>query len=112
MFFTQIGGSPSDTTPPVISGCPSGITVQAISGENTAQAVWTEPTATDDSGKSPNLRQSHSPGFRFTLNPPTTEVTYEFTDDARNTARCSFTVTVSGKSFTVGMDFDTIWLLD
>ena len=38
---------PKDTTPPIISGCPSDIIVITDAGECSKKVSWTEPTATD-----------------------------------------------------------------
>ena len=54
--------------------------------------MWTEPTATDNSGMTPTVTQSHQPGDSFLVG--TTQVTYTFTDIAGNEAMCSFTVTI------------------
>ena len=56
---------------------------------------WTEPTATDNSGMTPTVTQSHQPGDSFPVG--TTQVTYSFTDMAGNQATCTFSVII-GKS--------------
>ncbi|XP_038069011.1 mucin-17-like isoform X20 [Patiria miniata] len=76
-----------DMTPPVISGCPSDITLPA--GQNVAN--WTEPTAVDNSGLVPAVIKSHEPGAVFA--DESTNVSYTFTDAAGNVAKCVFTVT-------------------
>ena len=78
--------------PPIINGCPDPVSVM-IPVEMTSMSItWTEPTATDNSGMTPIVTQSHQPGDRFSIG--TTQVTYTFTDIAGNQAQCSFTVTV------------------
>ena len=54
--------------------------------------TWTEPTATDNSGMTPTVTQSHQPGDSFPIR--TTQVAYTFTDMAGNIAVCTFTVTI------------------
>ena len=54
--------------------------------------TWTEPTATDNSGMTPTVTQSHQPGDSFTVG--ITQVTYTFTDMAGNSAMCTFSVTI------------------
>ena len=54
--------------------------------------TWTEPTATDNSGMTSTVTQSHQPGDSFNVG--TTTVTYTFTDMAGNQAQCSFSVTL------------------
>ena len=54
--------------------------------------IWTEPTATDNSGMTPNVLQTHLPGFMFPVG--TTHITYTFLDAPGNVATCLFTVTI------------------
>ena len=64
-------------------------------GRNSGMLTWTEPTATDNSGMTPTVTQSHQPGDSFNVG--TTTVTYTFTDMAGNQAQCVFTVIVGNK---------------
>ena len=84
-----------DSQPPVLSSCPSNITVTVGLGNATAQASWSEPTATDNS-LPPNVTSTHDSGDYFPIG--STVVTYTATDAFQLTATCSFTVTVIGKS--------------
>ena len=54
--------------------------------------TWTEPIATDNSGMTPTVTQTHQPGDRFPVG--TTRVTYTFSDIAGNQAMCFFMVTL------------------
>jgi len=84
-----------DNTAPVISGCPSNITVYTGVGNNncTQTATWTQPAATDNcSNITTWLSRSHVPGATFGIG--TTPVTYVFEDGAGNRSTCSFSVTV------------------
>ncbi len=103
--FTDVAGNVSDTCSftvevvdnqkPVISGCPSNMTVYTSSGSCTATATWTEPTATDNCTSSGALvwTKSHSPGATFSTG--TTTVTYTVKDGNENISNpCTFTVTV------------------
>ena len=78
-----------DTTAPVISNCPTDITIEATSS---CQAIvsWTAPTATDNC--SATLSVDHGPGTSFPFG--TTLVTYKATDPSNNTITCSFNVNV------------------
>jgi gliding motility-associated-like protein len=78
-----------DNTNPVITGCPSNITVSANSS-CTATATWTIPQATDNC--SVTLTSTHSPGSTFVLG--TTQVKYTATDGTGNSSTCTFNVTV------------------
>jgi hypothetical protein len=82
-----------DNTPPVITGCPSNITVYTGPGRTTCDqtASWTAPTATDNCAMK-SFTPNYAPGATFPKG--TTTVTYTATDSANNTSICSFTVTV------------------
>ena len=84
-----------DTIPPIISGCPDPISGMIPFGTTSVNVPWTDPTATDNSGMTPTLTQSHIPGDSFSVG--TTQVTYTFTDMVGNQATCTFSVTI-GKS--------------
>ena len=79
-----------DNSNPVITGCPSNITVNA---NVSCQAIvnWTLPTVSDNCA-GPTLTSTKNPGTAFNLG--TTLVTYTATDAAGNTSTCSFNVTV------------------
>ena len=81
-----------DTIQPVISNCPAPIAITIPLDMTSMSVTWTEPTATDNSGVTPTVTQSHQPGDSFPVG--TTQVTYTFTDMAGNEAKCSFTVTI------------------
>ena len=76
-----------------MTGCPGPITEMVSAGTNTAIITWTEPTATDNSGMTPIVTQSHQPGGNYPVG--TTQVIYTYNDDAGNSAVCSFTITIS-----------------
>ena len=86
----------NDSEKPVISGCPSNITVNTGIGRTTCDQVasWAEPTATDNCTASGNLvwNKSHSSGATFLVG--TTTVTYTVKDSSGNTSTCTFTVMV------------------
>ncbi|XP_072051836.1 hyalin-like [Amphiura filiformis] len=88
----------SDTTPPVIAGCPntrpnSAFRITSPVGSNFATAFWTEPRGTDHSGVTPTRSRSHAPGSSFPVG--VTRVTYRFFDASGNVATCGFDVIVS-----------------
>lgn len=78
-------------TPPVITGCPGDITIEADEF-GFAVVSWPEPAAEVICGQL-LLTGSHSPGHTF----PTgvTEVVYTASDDLKNESFCRFKVTVS-----------------
>ena len=90
----HITESPTDTTPPVISNCPSSFAVSPNSGETAALVNWVAPTATDDSG-TVNTDSTHTPPALFGPGPNT--VVYTFSDPAGNEVECRFVVTVTRK---------------
>ncbi len=79
-----------ETVPPVITGCPSNITV-AATGANGATATWTPPTATDNCGLS-SFGASFQPGSNFPVG--TTTVVYTAIDLRGNASNCSFNINV------------------
>ena len=82
-----------DTMAPEMIGCPSDRTVTYELGEQEAVVAWPEPHATDNSGYSNLIRQSHQSGDIFTEGDTT--VSYAFGDAAGNEAACTFVVTTS-----------------
>ncbi|XP_033636185.1 tyrosine-protein kinase receptor Tie-2-like isoform X2 [Asterias rubens] len=75
-----------------IVGCPTWtVTVPGVSA---TQATWTEPTATDASGRQiTNIMKSHQPGDVFNIE-QSTQVTYTFTASSGDQATCVFNVSV------------------
>ncbi|XP_071823803.1 uncharacterized protein [Apostichopus japonicus] len=89
-FTVQVFGV--DTVPPVISDCPSQQTITLEPGQTSAQVVWFQPFATDNSGTATLQTQTHSPGDPFLIGQTT--VMYIYVDPAGNTANCEFIVLV------------------
>lgn len=84
----------TETAAPVISGCPSDI-VATTDATCAAIASWTAPTATDNC-REVTLTSTHNPGDAFPVG--TTTVTYTATDEAGNSATCSFNVIVNDET--------------
>ena len=82
-----------DTTAPVLSGCPTDMTINADAGGCTAVVTWTDPTATDNCDPAPVVVCNPLSGSIFQQGP--TLVTCTATDDCDNIDTCTFTVTVS-----------------
>jgi len=82
-----------DTAAPVFSNCPSNITVVPLLNCK-INVLWIPPSVTDNCGAT--VTSTHIPGSEFSAG--TTTVTYTATDNAGNTAVCSFTVTVTDTS--------------
>ncbi|WP_224371206.1 ELWxxDGT repeat protein [Hyalangium versicolor] len=80
----------ADTTPPTVV-CPTAVTSEAQSSAG-APVSWPPATTSDDVTASPTVMYSHASGSVFPLG--TTTVTATATDEANNSATCSFTVTV------------------
>lgn len=91
----------TDVETPVISGCPSDITVSVKATESTSNVSWTEPTAADNSNNV-GLTTSHSPNSIFSIG--NTNVTYTATDGSGNSDTCLFVVTVLGESILMVID--------
>jgi len=84
-----------DVTSPVITGCPSDITVNA-NGSCQATVSWTVPTVSENCGGGLTLTSNKNPGTVFGLG--TTAVTYTATDGSGNSSTCSFNVIVQDNS--------------
>ncbi|RKH68914.1 HYR domain-containing protein [Corallococcus llansteffanensis] len=79
-----------DTTAPDV-GCPAPLTVEAQDATG-ASVSFSVPAPRDTVTASPSVSLSQAPGSHFPLG--TTEVVLSATDDAGNTASCSFTITL------------------
>ncbi|WP_113922614.1 HYR domain-containing protein [Cognataquiflexum aquatile] len=90
--FTVTITEDADAVDPIISNCPTDITVSNDPGDCSAAVTWTAPTATDNSG-SVDLVSNFESGAVFPVG--TTKVTYTATDAAGNQVTCSFDVTVA-----------------
>ncbi|MCF8416530.1 MAG: HYR domain-containing protein [Crocinitomicaceae bacterium] len=80
-----------DNQAPIISGCPSNITVGTDNGDCGAIVNWSVPTFTDNCGAL--ISSNYDSGDFFATG--TTTVIYTVTDGAGNISICSFTVTVN-----------------
>ncbi len=83
----------ADDKAPSITGCPNHINVNLPQGNSDVVVTWNEPSTSETVGISRN--ETHQPGSRFTNGVST--VQYIFTDQAGNSAICTFNVTVSGE---------------
>ena len=83
----------TDNLAPVITNCPTNITVNNAFNTCGAPVFWTPPTITDNCGSGLVVTASHTPGTVFPIG--TTTVTYTATDGAGNVSTCSFTITVN-----------------
>ena len=81
----------SDTSRPVVSGCPGNFVERAEPGTTAADVSWIEPTATDNSG-TVFTTSTHSPPTILPVG--STSITYTFTDPSGNQNTCTFIVTV------------------
>ena len=81
----------NDTEDPVITNCPSDITVNNDPGQCGANVSWTQPVPSDNC-PGVVMTASHTPGDFFGVD--STEVVYIATDAVGNTDTCSFYVIV------------------
>ncbi|MEA3495656.1 MAG: HYR domain-containing protein [Bacteroidota bacterium] len=81
-----------DVIKPVLSTCPSNITLSSTSGSCKNKATWTPPTATDNCNID-TIITTHNPGDSFSAG--TTFVIYKAFDNAGNFDSCFFTVKVT-----------------
>ena len=90
-----------DTIPPKFTTCPQNITTTTAT--DCATATWTTPTATDNcSTPSVKTTSTRLSGACFPLG--TTAVVYTATDSTRNTATCSFSITVNKQALCKSYD--------
>jgi hypothetical protein len=99
---TDIHGNPTtasftitvlDNQPPVITGCPADITVNAATGRCDAIVNWNPPFVGDNcSALGVSVTTTHIQGSVFPVG--TTAVTYTAIDHAGNRTTCTFNVTV------------------
>ncbi len=82
----------TDTELPVISNCPSTISLNNDAGNCSAIATWTSPTANDNCGIL-SFTSNHNMGESFLVG--TTSVTYTATDIHSNVKNCTFNVIVT-----------------
>ncbi|XP_072013340.1 scavenger receptor cysteine-rich domain-containing protein DMBT1-like [Amphiura filiformis] len=92
----QVNVKTVDTIAPVVTNCPSGISVLQDGDSIGKRVSWVPPIVSDNSGNPSVLMQSHTPGTVFPSG--TTIVTYVFTDPSHNLAKCSFNVNVRSGS--------------
>ena len=82
----------NDNTAPVLTGCPTDITVSLPSSSCSTNVIWTAPAATDNCTLA-SFTPDHASGSSFPKG--TTLVTYTATDNSGNTSTCSFNVIVN-----------------
>ncbi|XP_071804899.1 uncharacterized protein [Asterias amurensis] len=80
-----------DTEDPVLVGCPASVNPLLAMGASTVIAMWTEPTASDNSG-SVTLTATYRPGVKLGIGTHTD--VYFASDAAENVAKCSFDIVV------------------
>jgi GEVED domain/HYR domain/Secretion system C-terminal sorting domain/SprB repeat len=93
IILQAASGNPcaNDTIPPTLTACPQNIALTTAG--TTASATWTAPTATDNCTANPTISSNFTSGQSFSLG--NTTVIYTAKDSSKNTATCSFTVSVS-----------------
>ena len=84
-----------DVEDPVILSCPANQTMNTVSSQSTAIAVWTDLKATDNSGIAPSINCSFESGSQFEIGQ--TEVICEARDPSGNHEICTFIIEVTGK---------------
>ena len=92
-WFVQV----NDIWAPIISNCPTDVTVNVNPTLCTAQAFWPVPIPSDNCSGVMMTTQNNNqyfPGYAFPLG--TTNVVYTATDASGNTTTCSFNVNVVG----------------
>jgi hypothetical protein len=77
---------------PVFATCPDDFVVVVADGEDRANVTWSTPTATDNVGVD-FLDTNYKPGI-YLLEESPIAVVYTASDEAGNTATCTFTVSI------------------
>ncbi|MBK7239039.1 MAG: HYR domain-containing protein [Flavobacteriales bacterium] len=91
-----------DNTAPVMSGCPTNVTLNAAPGQCSATYNFATPTATDNCGAvlstsvitNVDGTAGSGPGLGNVYRVGVTTRTFTFTDQSGNASTCSFTITV------------------
>ena len=96
-----------DSSPPTVSNCPESSEYTVPIGLTSRVVIWSEPTATDNSGMEPTVTQTHLPGDSFSVG--TTQVIYTFMDIAGNIAMCSFSI--SGNNLHISYSLEILLFL-
>ncbi|XP_071941102.1 uncharacterized protein [Antedon mediterranea] len=81
-----------DNESPVFSNCPTNISVPTDTLLPTTNVVWSDPTASDNSGANPLISQTYYSNDVFRLG--IHEVFYLATDSSDNEAQCGFSITI------------------
>jgi gliding motility-associated-like protein len=87
----------NDNVDPILTNCPNDITLSADENCEAVLSTWNPPTATDNCTSSLVPVADYPLDYKFPIGAATT-VTYTATDEAGNTATCSFDVTVVDNS--------------
>ena len=83
----------SDNELPIITSCPSNITVNTTPGQCSKVVSWAQPTASDNCPGVFMAPVPQGPGSTFALG--VTTIIYTAVDASANSSTCSFTVTVN-----------------
>ncbi len=92
LYFIYVSIFKVDRSPPTILTCPPDTQVSTELGTTGVSVFWDNPSAIDVSGIV-DITESHSSGDLFAIGE--TLVEYTFKDQALNTAKCNFTITIS-----------------
>ena len=82
-----------DISNPVVT-CPDDVTLDIPLNSPGTNVEWSEPRASDDSGRVSLRSQSHTSGDFFRRG-TTTTVTYMYEDPGGNIGQCMFTVNIN-----------------
>ena len=94
-FNINFGPCHADNVKPVVTGCPTGITLDVPFGTTSTAITWQIPVPNDNSGTVDTVN-NFNPGDLFTAG-SVTQVSYTFTDASNNFEVCNFLVTINSK---------------
>ena len=86
----------SDAGSPVWKDCPANQTLSVSTTESAVTAMWSKPTATDNSGVIPTVTCDHDVASQFNIG--RSIIQCKAIDTSGNQAVCRFTINVIGKA--------------
>ncbi len=108
---SYVSSSLADVSAPVFSNCSKDIVAIADRGKSSTTVTWSRPTATDNSGVTPNLTHiGKQSGDLFPAGKHT--IRYLASDNSGNVAECKFEVFVSGIFLILTMRLFPLWFSD
>ncbi|XP_071962236.1 uncharacterized protein [Antedon mediterranea] len=97
-----------DDEDPILTNCPGNQKIDIMGTETSTEVTWTEPSATDNSGKL-TVTSTHESGDSFYSG--TTDVFYTAVDSGGNSVQCSFQIIILGYPQNVYARTDNVYIV-